>query len=313
MPRPGLYYHAYVIEPVRVARPCAQRLRPHEVLTAAYLGVTGLLGAVFGSLTHWWPVVVAHAAAVAVIVFVIPRLPQRPWIGALRDWLPVLALPLLYIEIGHLDRLVSPGFHDGTISAVDQALFGRPGLALRRFLPWGLFIEYLHFSYIAYYVLLPLLGGALYLRGRRQDFQYVLAVVLGTFYVCYVCFILFPVAGPWYRRPHPSYAHMNLFFPGVVQQVLEHWASKGAAFPSSHVAVAVVIWLLTWRLARRLFWLLALIVPALALGTVYGGFHYGVDAGAGLLVGVAGYLVGPRLVRWLGGHAPGDPELGVGD
>jgi membrane-associated phospholipid phosphatase len=98
-----------------------------------------------------------------------------------------------------------------------------------------------------------------------------------------------------------------------VQQVLAHWASKGAAFPSSHVAVAVVIWLLAWRLARRVFWLLALIVPALALGTVYGGFHYTIDAGAGLLVGIAGYLVGPRIVRWLGGHAPGDPELRVGD
>jgi membrane-associated phospholipid phosphatase len=290
-----------------------RRLRPHEVLTATYLVVTGLLGAVFGSLSDWWPMIATHAVAVAVIVFVIPRLPPRRWIDALRDWLPVLALPLLYAEVGRLDRLISTGYHDGTISAVDQALFGRPGIALRAYLPWGPFVEYLHFSYVAYYVLLPLLGGALYLRGRRREFRYVLAVVLGTFYVCYVCFILFPVAGPWYRRPHPSYAHMNLFFPGVVQQVLEHWASKGAAFPSSHVAVAVVIWLLAWRLARRVFWLLALIVPALALGTVYGGFHYTIDAGAGLLVGIAGYLVGPRIVRWLGGHAPGDPELRVGD
>ncbi len=302
-----------VTEPIQALPADDRRLRPHEVLTAAYLVVTGLLGAVFGSLSDWWPVICTHAVAVAVIVFVIPRLPQRRWIDALRDWLPVLVLPLLYAEVGRLDRLISTGYHDGTISAVDQALFGRPGIALREYLPWGPFVEYLHFSYVAYYVLLPLLGGALYLRGRRREFRYVLAVVLGTFYVCYVCFILFPVAGPWYRRPHPSYAHMNLFFPGVVQQVLEHWASKGAAFPSSHVAVAVVIWLLAWRLARRVFWLLALIVPALALGTVYGGFHYTIDAGAGLLVGIAGFLVGPRIVRWLGGHAPGDPELGVGD
>ena len=283
------------------------------MLTATYLIVTGLLGACFGPLNEWWPVVVAHGLAVGVIVFAWPRLPSRPWLDALRDWLPVFALPLLYAEVGRLDLLLGTGYHDGAISAVDQALFGRPGIALRHFLPWGPFVEYLHFSYIAYYVLLPLLGGALYLRGRRREFRYVLAVVLGTFYACYLCFILFPVAGPWYRRPHPSYAHMNLFFPALVQNVLEHWASKGAAFPSSHVAVAVVIWLLAWRLARRVFWLLALIVPALALGTVYGGFHYTIDATAGLLVGVAGYLIGPRLVRWLGGHAPGDPELGVGD
>jgi membrane-associated phospholipid phosphatase len=290
-----------------------RKLRPHEVLTAAYLVLTGLLGAGFGSLADWWPVILAHGVAVFVIVFVFPRLPSHRWIDVLRDWLPVLALPFLYAEVGRLDRLLDTGYHDGTISAVDQALFGRPGAALRRFLPWPAVVEYLHFSYVAYYVLLPLLGGALYLRGRREEFRYVLAVTLGTFYVCYLCFIVFPVAGPWYRRPHPSYAHMNLFFPAVVQQVLDHWASKGAAFPSSHVAVAVVIWLLAWQLTRRVFWLLALIVPALAIGTVYGGFHYTVDVGAGLLVGVACYLVGPRLVRWLGGYAPGDPGLRVSD
>jgi len=297
----------------RTAQSEDQKLRPHEVLTAAYLVVTALLGAGFGPLADWWPVILAHAVAAAAIVFVFPRLPSRRWIDVLRDWVPVLALPFLYAEVGRLDRLLGSGYHDGTISAVDQALFGRPGVALRRFFPWRAFVEYLHFSYVAYYVLLPLLGGALYLRGKRREFRYVLAVTLGTFYVCYLCFILFPVAGPWYRRPHPSYAHMNLFFPAVVQQVLDHWASKGAAFPSSHVAVAVVIWLLAWRSARRVFWLLALIVPALALGTVYGGFHYTVDVGAGLLVGIACYLVGPRLVRWLGGYAPGDPELIVGD
>ena len=284
-----------------------QRLRPHEVLTAGYLTVTGLLGAGFGSPGEWWTVVLAHGAAVAVILYVIPRLPPNRWIDGLRDWLPVFALPLLYVEVGRLDRLLGTDYHDTTIAAFDRALFGRPGLALRHLLPWPPLVEYLHFTYVAYYLLLPLLGGALYLTGRRREFRYVLAVVLGTFYVCYLCFIVFPVAGPWYRRPHPIYADVNLFFPGVVQQVLEHWASKGAAFPSSHVAVAVVIWLLAWRLARPVFWLLAFIVPALALGTIYGGFHYTLDVGAGLVVGIAGYMVGPRLVHRLGGYAPGDP------
>jgi membrane-associated phospholipid phosphatase len=276
---------------------------------AGYLAITGAIGVFFGSFATWWPILVIHAAAVAIILVLLPRLPGRRWIDALRDWLPVLVLPFLYAEVGRLNQLLSTGYYDGTISAVDQALFGRPAATLRHFLPWRPLVEYLHFSYAAYYVLLPLLGGALYLRGRRSEFRYVLAVVLGTFYSCYLCFILFPVAGPWYRRPHPAYSKLGWVFPDLVQSVLEHWASKGAAFPSSHVAVAVVIWLLAWRFARRVFWLLALIVPALALGTVYGGFHYAIDAGAGLLVGVAGYFIGPHLVRWLGGRAPGDPEL----
>jgi len=289
--------------------PPDRRVRPHEVLTAGYLAATGLLGATLGSPGAWWPVLAAHIAAIILILVVFPRLPSNRWVEALRDWLPVLVLPLLYAEVARLNQLLSTGYYDGTISAIDEALFGRPGAALRRFLPWRPLVEYLHFSYAAYYVLLPLLGGALYLRGRRSEFRYVLAVVLGTFYVCYLCFIVFPVAGPWYHRPHPAYTHSGWLFPGLVQDVLEHWASKGAAFPSSHVAVAVVIWLLAWRFARPVFWLLAAIVPALALGTVYGGFHYAVDAGAGLFIGVGGYLAGPRVVRFLGGDAPAEPEV----
>jgi membrane-associated phospholipid phosphatase len=41
--------------------------------------------------------------------------------------------------------------------------------------------------------------------------------------------------------------------------------------------------------------MLALIVPALALGTVYGGFHYAVDTVAGALVGAGAALVAPGL------------------
>lgn len=285
------------------------RPRPHEVLTAGYLAATGVLGAALGSLAEWWPTLVAHAVAIFIILVVFPRLPARRSVEAFRDWLPVIALPLLYAEVAHLNQLLSIGYYDGTIQAVERALFGGPaGPALRHVLPWKPVVEYLHFSYAAYYLLLPILGGALYLRGKRREFRYVLAVVLGTFYVCYFCFIVFPVAGPWYR-PHAYAASASGIFPVLVQGVLTRWASKGAAFPSSHVAVAVVIWLLAWRFARRVFWLLAAIVPALALGTVYGGFHYALDAGAGMLVGVAGYLAGPRVHRMLGGEA-GDAEPG---
>ena len=108
------------------------------------------------------------------------------------------------------------------------------------------------------------------------------------------------MAGPWYRSPHLDTASLGHFFPNLVQVVLERAASKGAAFPSPHVAVAVVIWLLAWRFNRRVFWILAAIVPALALGTVYGGFHYAVDAAAGFLVGVAGYFAAPHVHRFLG-------------
>jgi len=288
-----------------------RRPYPHEMLTAGYLAATGALAAVLGQLTDIWPTILAHAVGIIVILAVLPRIPQRRWVVALRDWGLVLVLPFLYVEVSHLNRLLTSGYHDRAIESVEAALFhAPPGPALRHVLSWWPIDEYLHFSYVAYYALLPLLGGALYFTGRRREYRYVLATVLGTFYVCYLCFILYPVAGPWYRSPHPDAASLGHFFPSVVHAVLVRAASKGAAFPSSHVAVAVVIWLLAWRFARRVFWILAAIVPALALGTVYGGFHYAVDAGAGLVVGVAGYLAAPHVHRLLGGGDMPEPGLG---
>jgi membrane-associated phospholipid phosphatase len=272
------------------------------MLTAGYLAATGALGAVLGHPAKIWPNVVAHAVGIIVILVVLPHIPQRRWVVALRDWGLVLVLPFLYVEVAHLNRLLSTGYHDQAIQSVEAALFhAPPGPALRHVLPWWPIDEYLHFTYVAYYALLPLLGGALYFTGRRREFRYVLATVLGTFYVCYLCFILYPVAGPWYHSPHLDAASLGHFFPSLVHAVLVRAASKGAAFPSSHVAAAVVIWLLAWQFARRVFWLLAFVVPTLVLGTIYGGFHYAVDVAAGTAVGVLCYLIGPRVHRFLGG------------
>ena len=50
-----------------------------------------------------------------------------------------------------------------------------------------------------------------------------------------------------------------------------------------------------WRLCRPVFWILTLIVPALALGTIYGGFHYALDTLAGALLGTVVALGAPRV------------------
>jgi membrane-associated phospholipid phosphatase len=67
----------------------------------------------------------------------------------------------------------------------------------------------------------------------------------------------------------------------VVHAILAGGSSWGTAFPSSHVAVSWVAALVLWREHRRAFWLAAPVAFGLALGTVYGQFHYAVDAVAG--------------------------------
>jgi membrane-associated phospholipid phosphatase len=109
-------------------------------------------------------------------------------------------------------------------------------------------------------------------------------MVVATFLFCYVCFLLLPVAGPYYEFPRPTSPFVDNWAARLVYGTLYTGSSYGAAFPSSHVAATVAATLATWLGARRVG--LALVVPTLLLtvGVVYCQMHYAVDALAGLLV-----------------------------
>jgi membrane-associated phospholipid phosphatase len=279
--------------------------RPHEILAAGYFALTGLFVVAFGRpLGQWWPTLLLHVALVAGLLQLLPRLPDRGWTGVVRDWLPIAGITLVYWEVARLNDLFTTGYHDRAILRIEAILFrSQPSLVLRQILPSKPLSEYLHFGYFAYYTLLPALAGTLYLEGRREALRYALTVVLAVFLFCYVVFIVFPVAGPWYVFERPRADEMGWLFPRMEHAVLAAAASEGAAFPSSHVAAALAMWLLARRLSPGTFRVFALIVPALIVGTVYGGFHYATDALSGMLIGLGGYLAGPPLYRLLGGDA----------
>jgi membrane-associated phospholipid phosphatase len=287
------------------------RARPHEMLAAGYFALTGLFVVAFGRpLGQWWPTLLLHVALVAGLLQLLPRLPDRGWTGVLRDWLPIAGITLVYWEVARLNDLFTLGYHDRAILRIEALLFrSQPSLVLRELLPSKPLSEYLHFGYFAYYTLLPALAGTLYLEGRREAFRYALTVVLAVFLFCYVVFIAFPVAGPWYVFERPRAGDEGWLFPQMEHAVLAAAASEGAAFPSSHVAAAVAMWLLAHRLSRATFRVFTLIVPALIVGTVYGGFHYATDALSGILIGLIGYLTGPKLYRLL----RGDPERALAE
>ncbi|WP_428277401.1 phosphatase PAP2 family protein [Candidatus Palauibacter sp.] len=99
-------------------------------------------------------------------------------------------------------------------------------------------------------------------------------------------FHVLPVAGPRYEfvQIGGEIGEGTLF--GIVHGILETGSSKGTAFPSSHIAASLAGVVAAGREDRR--WFRLLLVPELALtaGTVYGRFHYAVDALAGILLGL---------------------------
>jgi membrane-associated phospholipid phosphatase len=143
----------------------------------------------------------------------------------------------------------------------------------------------LHAAYLSYYFIVA--APALYFawRGDLAAVRRFVLVVMATFIVCYLVFLFFPVAGPYYQFPRPAPWFTDNLPARLAYQALASGSSYGAAFPSSHVAAALAATLAAGRLSWRLGLILAVPTLLLTAGVVYCQMHYGVDALAGLAVG----------------------------
>jgi membrane-associated phospholipid phosphatase len=212
-----------------------------------------------------------------------------------RDAHPLLAIAPAYAIAGMINQSIFHRYFDDLVLGWDRAIFGgHPHQYLARMWPSGPLSEVLHLSYWLYLGLVPALGFTLYFMRRHAAFRIVATTASATFFLCQFAFVLFPVRGPYYTFPPVQAA--GSVFPALVHATLDHGASVGTAFPSSHCAAAVVVAMLAWRYAPRVLAAgITLITLGILVGTVYGGFHYAVDAIAGLLIGLTMGVVGPRL------------------
>lgn len=289
---------------VRERLPHAQ---PTDLVFIAYVAFTGALFLIFGwtlPAVLWAGLVAAHLAQLAIGVW-FARQPLRDfsWKGVLRDVYPILLVVFLYWELRHLSQLFTDGYYDAIVLQLEEAVFGEQlALTVSERWPYLWLSEIFHFFYAIYWALLPLAAAGLYLRRHIEGFRDLVFVEIVIFFFCYLIFTVFPVAGPHYQFPVISGPLAEGPMYRFVHWVLEDGGSKGAAFPSSHVAVAVGVLLVTWRHDRLLWaWMLPL-VTGLTLGTVYGRFHYGIDAATGILTAL---LVGPLALRLQSRLRPG--------
>ena len=134
------------------------------------------------------------------------------------------------------------------------------------------------------------------------------------FYICYVTYIFVPVVGPRivYRglveQPlpqevlpvsdfdPPASVQSALFFR-IMGWIYSHFEAAGAAFPSSHVAVALCTLYFSFRYIRPIRHVHAVLVILLCLSTVYCRYHYAVDVVAGVLAVVVLLPLGNWLWR----------------
>ena len=216
------------------------------------------------------------------------------------DWYLLLLIPALYTELATLNFAVWNGhYFDDLILGWESLLFGQPSQDLALRFNILALSEILHAAYIAYYLIIYVPPIILYASGRRSAHRTVVFGIMLTFFVHYLFFIYFPVQGPRYLFPAPGGEIAAGPVYALTHQLLEAGSSQGAAFPSSHVGVATAATMLAFTYLPRLAPLLAVMTVALAVGAVYGGFHYATDASAGMLLGLVIIMSSTRVRRIL--------------
>ncbi|MBI3981823.1 MAG: phosphatase PAP2 family protein [Gemmatimonadetes bacterium] len=248
---------------------------------------TGVGGAEFGWL-------LGMHGLLGALILLFRRLPDRARAGAwLRDLYPLAMLAPLYGGIGILNDRVPVEVilrHDAIVQTWEAALFGsQPSRDWIRQAPSVFWSGLLHLAYFAYYIIIIAGPVALALHGKRAEARHVILAMLTAFIPCYLVFILFPVAGPYYAFPEPTGPVRDVWSASLVYGVLDRGSSVGAAFPSSHVAATVATTLGLLRYWRALGWSFVPAAILLTVGTVYCQMHYAVDAGAGLVIGVTAW------------------------
>jgi len=240
----------------------------------------------------WW-LLGAHLLTVVLILLL-----QRPGLGpvgrVVREVYPIVLLVLFYSELDILNG-VSVQTHDPAIQRLEMAVFGEQvSRTLWRQFPSVVASTVLHAVYWSYYLLL--LAPVAWFAGRQDWFalRRTVFVVIITLLVCYLVFLAYPVAGPYYEFARPDAWFLDNAPARLVYATLASGSSFGAAFPSSHVAATIAATSGAWRGDRRLGSLMLPLAALLTLSVVYCQMHYGIDAVTGVLVGAAAWWMGGK-------------------
>ncbi len=225
-----------------------------------------------------------HICIIFFIMLVISRI-QIVW---LRNLYPFLVLPFLYKEIGLLNHILFLEPKDELFISIDKVIFfgENVGLTFCKHFSSKLFSEIMHFFYFSYYLVL-FLPAIYFLKKYPSEFDRYMFVMFLSFFLYYIIFIFYPVYGPeFYISNYLGYELKPLkgfYFKKILTIILDNGEINGAAFPSSHVGISLIIFLLLKDKSKFVSILVFICFLGICVATVYCRAHYGIDVLAGIL------------------------------
>lgn len=259
------------------------------------------------------------AVLTVALAVVYDKLPSK-WTNFLRIAVQLALLSYWYPETFEFNR--SFDNLDHIFAAAEQSIFGcQPSILFPAALPTSLESEAFYMGYFSYY---PMIFAVVlcYFFLRNKIFEKASFILIASFYIYYLIYIVLPVAGPQFYFPaigwdqaaagvfpsigdyfntHVAVIHgpgdATGFFYDLVQGAHDAGERPTAAFPSSHVGVSTIIMILFWKLSKRITAIVTPFYVLLCLSTVYIQAHYLIDSIAGLLTAGLIYYLSSLLFK----------------
>lgn len=248
------------------------------------------------------PGVAFRAALIAIgtgcVMLVFHRLSERSFAWSVaNDWLPLVYTFMAYREMD----LFTPALRDYHLELSwivwDRILLDGWGLRAGIESLGAVVPGYLEFCYLLVYGTFIFSISAFYRANRRERIDhFITAYAVGTL-LSYALFPYFPSDPPRVVFPNldqpaitTALREFNLFLVG-------NYGIHSSVFPSAHVSSAFAAgWGLLWLLPEKPWVGRGMLIYSISvsIATIYGRYHYAVDALAGAVVGLAAFV--PLLI-----------------
>ncbi len=259
------------------------RLRSSEWLLIAYFAYVAAISPFFISPLR--PAILAAAAA----ILVLRAARSESWF---RDLLPLLLTLAAFREMNWFTPPVHDHHFEQAWIVWDRRLLDAYSLRAAIESAGWLLPLFLEVCYALVYAVAPVALWALFANGRRDRVnQLWLAYLAGTL-GAYALFPYFPSEPPRTAFAGQDLPNVMTFVRRFNLWIVNHYGIHSSVFPSAHVSSAISAgWGLLATLPAHRRWIgWAMIAYGLFVGiaTLYGRYHYAVDALAGVAISLLG-------------------------
>lgn len=204
----------------------------------------------------------------------------------LKNWNPILIIPINFNELHYLIHNVNPIDWDNALIQVDLKMYGiHPTLWMESW-AFPLLTEYLQVIYSMFYFLPIVLAIILYRKKEHEKFDYFVYVMVYGYYACYIGYFIVPAIGPRFTLDHLQQGPVTgIWITDILRETLNYLENiQRDAFPSGHTELTLLTMIYAWKYSKKYFWILSIVGTSQIFSTVYLRYHYVIDVIAGVFL-----------------------------